>query len=338
MDWLRRNWPDLLIGVALIAVIAGIVTTLLTGGSLVPGGGSTPATAPPADADVAVVPDDDVEAPAPAEAEGDPAPTDADGDALAAEADAPARVEPVDPGAGLDAPATPPGAPDADVEEADAAPAEADPGAETPAAPAAPAESAEPAEAAAAAPPTDVDLAADGADAPYRVAVGTFGGRENAEALASTFRADGYPVFLGTQDDLVVVLVGPYADADRADAVAATIRAGDYGIEPLVYLFEPDATPAADAAPAPAPTPDPAPEAEAAPAPASGDARTLQLGAFENDDSAAPLLDELRALGLAPGVVREDGLVKVVVGPLEGAALEDARTLLDGAGLEYFNR
>ncbi|MBA2666654.1 MAG: hypothetical protein H0U69_06450, partial [Trueperaceae bacterium] len=36
MDWLRRNWPDLAIGVALVAVIAGIVATLLTGGSFFP--------------------------------------------------------------------------------------------------------------------------------------------------------------------------------------------------------------------------------------------------------------------------------------------------------------
>ena len=62
------------------------------------------------------------------------------------------------------------------------------------------------------------------------------------------------------------------------------------------------------------------------------------MGAFADDASADPLLADLRDLGLAPDVVREDGLVKVVVGPLEGAALEDARTVLDGAGLEYFNR
>lgn len=34
MDWIRRNWPDLLIGVALVLVIAMIIATLLSGGSL----------------------------------------------------------------------------------------------------------------------------------------------------------------------------------------------------------------------------------------------------------------------------------------------------------------
>ena len=34
MDWFRRNWPDLALGVALVAVVALIVVTLLSGGSL----------------------------------------------------------------------------------------------------------------------------------------------------------------------------------------------------------------------------------------------------------------------------------------------------------------
>ena len=36
MDWIRRNWPDLLIGVALFSVITGIVATLLSGGTILP--------------------------------------------------------------------------------------------------------------------------------------------------------------------------------------------------------------------------------------------------------------------------------------------------------------
>ena len=47
MDWLRRNWPDLLIGVALIAVIAGIIATLISGGSFFPSGNRTVETPDP---------------------------------------------------------------------------------------------------------------------------------------------------------------------------------------------------------------------------------------------------------------------------------------------------
>ncbi|MBW6456410.1 MAG: hypothetical protein K0A98_11055, partial [Trueperaceae bacterium] len=44
MDWLRRNWPDLAIGLALVAVIGGIIATLITGGTFFP---ATPAAPPP---------------------------------------------------------------------------------------------------------------------------------------------------------------------------------------------------------------------------------------------------------------------------------------------------
>ena len=48
MDWLRRNWPDLIIGLALIAVMAGIVVTLLGGGVFWPFGARPNAAPPPA--------------------------------------------------------------------------------------------------------------------------------------------------------------------------------------------------------------------------------------------------------------------------------------------------
>ena len=38
MDWIRRNWPDLLIGLALLLVIGGIIATLLNGGNFLPFG------------------------------------------------------------------------------------------------------------------------------------------------------------------------------------------------------------------------------------------------------------------------------------------------------------
>ena len=42
MDWIRRNWPDLIIGFALLAVIAGIIATLLSGGSFFSFGNAGP--------------------------------------------------------------------------------------------------------------------------------------------------------------------------------------------------------------------------------------------------------------------------------------------------------
>src|SRR5690625_3924533 len=39
MDWLRRNWPDVLIGVVFLAVVIAIIFTLLNGGFSLPFGG-----------------------------------------------------------------------------------------------------------------------------------------------------------------------------------------------------------------------------------------------------------------------------------------------------------
>jgi cell division protein FtsN len=78
-------------------------------------------------------------------------------------------------------------------------------------------------------------------EAPYRVSVGAFGSAENAERQAATFRAAGFPVFTGTQGNLTIVLVGPYESEADALAVATRIRGGDFGIDPVVYRFQPDA-------------------------------------------------------------------------------------------------
>ncbi len=338
MDWLRRNWPDLMIGAALLVVIAGIVATLLTGGSFFQFGSQSAnpsSQASPAvtldDPNSAVVPDESTPS-----AESEPSVAEPEEGA----SDASSQIEPLAPEGSLVAPATPPGAPASDVEE-ESTEAPTEPEVAQPAAPA-PAEQPEEASS------DRVSLPDAGAPSdPYRISVGAFGSRTNAEALAQQFREDGYPVFLGVQGNLTIVLVGPYATRAEAERVAAEIRAGDYDTDPVVYLFEPEdpepsqATPSAPSTPAASPAETPAAPADstpATPAPASAAARSLQVGAFADEVSAEPLLTQLERLGFAPRSVREDGLIKVLVGPFEGDALEDARTILDGAGLEYFNR
>ena len=340
MDWLRRNWPDLLIGLALIAVIAGIVATLLTGGSFFPlGGGSGPTVSAPATPSPPPAPSTPSDAPAPDEAPAAGAVEDgpsvavlppSDGDA----SDLPPGAPPPDAGADAspETPAVEPVAPD----DAAAAPQPAAPAPEPEPAP-------EPAvEPAAPAPALDADLPTE----PYRVSVGAFGSRENAQTQAARFREAGYPVFLGTQDDLTLVLVGPYEGAARAEAVAAEIRDGPYGIDPVIYEFRPDeggdaASPEPQAASPetpPADPPEPSAAAPPEPAGAAEDGAVLQVGAYADQDSAAPQVERLTTLGFDVDTLREDGFVKLVIGPLAGAELDDARTILDGAGVEYFAR
>lgn len=371
MDWLRRNWPDLAIGIALVAVIAGIVATLLTGGSFFPLGPSQPATtpvAPPAVTEpqpgpdvppgpTAVAPDPatpdpatpdpvapDPVAPDPAAPEPRPDPA-ADEPAAVADApdvgDEPTAVDPpaapTQPGVAVLAPD---GTPAVEADPAPVPPVVPDPAPPSPEP--APDASPDPAPDPALDPAPAPEPAPDPA-APFRVAVGAFADPDNAARQADTFRTAGYPVFTGTQGNLTIVLVGPYDVEADAAAVAAQIRDGEFGIDPVIYRFDPDAAASTPAAPAPvapdAPSVDaaPTPAADAAPA-ASPAVRYLQVGAFASAESAQPLRDRLASLGYATSEVREDGMLKLLVGPFDAAGLGEARQRLAAQGIESFAR
>jgi cell division septation protein DedD len=192
--------------------------------------------------------------------------------------------------------------------------------------------------------------------------VGAFGNPDNAARLAQTFRDAGYPVFSGTQGNLTIVLVGPYDSESEAERVSARIATGGFGIDPVVYRFRPDAatpgasTPAPSGASAPIAEPTPAPTPAATPSPAAPPAaapappapttpiataptgRSLQVGAFADAGSAAPLRERLAALGLVAFEIREDGLIKLLVGPFEEARLSEVRGQLSAQGIESFPR
>lgn len=373
MDWLRRNWPDVAIGVALIAVIAGIVTTLITGGSMFqsnPVASGTAGQIPPA-----------VQAPVQPDSPTPIRDSTSDPQTLAAST---GTVEPptlaatpTTPAAGsvsvlapdgtpvATPPVTTPSSPAATTPAATAAPA-ATPTAAPPAttAPATPAAVTAPTNptpvvVTPATPPATPAAVSSSAAAPYRISVGAFASAENAARQAQRFRDAGFPVFEGAQGDLVIVLVGPYNTEQEADAVRTQIAGGGFGIEPVVYRFRPDAptpgastpnpgastpasTPPAATPPAatpPAATPPAAtpPAATQAPQPLVG-RRSLQVGAFADAASAAPLRQRLSAIGLATFEVREDGLIKLLVGPFDDARLAEVRTQLSELGIESFAR
>ena len=370
MDWLRRNWPDLAIGIALVAVIAGIVATLLTGGSFFPLGPTQPATTPatppavtaPAPAPE-VSPDPAAEAPEiapdPAAAEDAPngvaeAPDVVDEPVSADPPPAPAPVQPgvtvlAPDGTPADEPAPAPTPPIATTPPVAPEPApEPAPSVAAPA-PAAPTPAPAPPSPATPSPAAPMPVAAADPEAPFRVSVGAFADPDNAARQAETFRAAGYPVFTGTQGNLTIVLVGPYPTEADAAAVAARIRAGGFGIDPVIYRFEPDAAAApvspAPAAPTPAPPAPSTPSIEPAPAPTAAPSppvptatRYLQVGAFTSPESAQPLRDRLASLGFATSEVREDGMLKLLVGPFDAAGLGEARQRLAAQGIESFAR
>ncbi len=318
MDWLRRNWPDLLIGIALVAVIAGIIATLITGGSFFtigqqpqqppPQVSTLPNTATP------VVP----EVPAP-QVEDPTAPVDG--------AEPEAGVDEGPTVAVLPPATTPPATDPVEVEQPAAPTPEVIP------------PTTEPTPDPVTVTPTPVEVSlpepSGEEEAPFRVSVGAFSTVENAERQSQIFRDAGFPVLIGSQGELSLVLVGPFDT--RAEAEAAAVQVQDAGLfdDPLIYTFRPDdAALVVPVAELPATTP-PAP----APAPttaASG--RFLQVGAYASTDSAEPQRQQLTSLGFSVTDRVEDGLVKLLVGPFEGAELDAAQSRLEAAGIESFPR
>lgn len=373
MDWLRRNWPDLLIGVALVAVIAGIIATLISGGTFFPVGGGSRTADTQTQTGPSVAGSNQGAQPSSAQTNAqqgaqDPAvvqgvPVDAATPAAAAAQD-PSNVPAV---ALPDTPAAQPtdaaGAPPAGQGQAGAIavlPPDGQPSASslTTTAPSAaqttPPASSQPSSVT---PATDV-AASSSPEAPYRVSVGAYGNVDNARRQLETFRAAGYPVFLGTQGNLNIVLVGPYDTEAEARSVAQRISQSTMGVtDPTVYLLETDdatagpsaaaASPAAPAAqpvatsvPAGAPAATPAAGPQAAgqsSTPVSGD-RYLQVGAYGSRDSSLPQRERLEGMGFVVSERLESDLVKLLIGPFDASGLANAQGRLQAAGIESFPR
>ena len=357
MDWLRRNWPDLLIGVALVAVIAGIIATLISGGTFFPVGGNrtadTPSQTGPAVAGPNQTPpqqSDQADAPPTSSSvsattpQTDPSstPTVTLADPPATQPDATATQEPQtgdqDTSGGI-AVLPPDGGQATSTLTTTAPPTTTSTPTPSPTT-------------------TQTTTAASSVtassvpDAPYRVSVGAYGNIDNAQRQLETFRDAGYPVFLGTQGDLNIVLVGPYDTDAEARGVAQRIRESDLGVsDPTVYLLEEDAPTAGEAAvsasaPAAASSsstvqPTPATQASAPQSEATvttdGD-RYLQVGAYGSRDSSVPQRERLEGLGFVVSERLESDLVKLLIGPFDAAGLANAQSRLQAAGIDSFPR
>lgn len=195
---------------------------------------------------------------------------------------------------------------------------------------------------------------APGSDAPYRVSVGAFGQLSNAQAQEATFRAAGYPVFLAEQGDLNLVLVGPYRTESEAQSAADRIRAGGYGVDPVIYRFrgDDDAAPQATSTPAAgegsgaaatatsgASAASATPSAPVTSAPSdAGAGRYIQVGAYGSAASAQPQSDRITAMGFRVTERTEGDLVKLLIGPFDADRTSEVKAQLDAAGIDSFVR
>lgn len=139
----------------------------------------------------------------------------------------------------------------------------------------------------------------------YLVQVGSFSSERNANELAGTLKAGGYPVLMDMVDRtagrLHRVRVGPYAQRSEADRVVSSIGAKDKNLAPRVVDLRPT---------------------ESAPVSTPADPLVrwvVQVGSFSNPKSADALVAELRLSGLkafSEKVTSSGGSVyKVRIGP-----------------------
>jgi len=378
MDWLRRNWPDLLIGIALVAVIAGIIATLITGGSFFPVGQSTRTSTPPAQSAT-------TQSSAPPAASSSttspstsstPSSTNGASNAAGSSAQAasggstngtagsgsaPAGGSAANGGSTAAAPSSGSGGGVAVLPPSDngssASSGAASSGAASGGAPSASstASAAPPASSSAAtsASPSTPAGNGPGAAAPFRISVGAFSHADYAQRQEQVFKNAGYPVFLADQGDLTIVLVGPYRTQSEADAVAAKIKGGGFGVDPVVYEFKGtqdsapqpaspsaggSATSSSSSSSASSATTSSSSTTASSSATAAGGQRYLQVGAYGSSESAKPQRDKLASMGYQVTERTESGLVKVLIGPFGPDKLQQVQSDLKAAGIDSFPR
>jgi cell division septation protein DedD len=180
------------------------------------------------------------------------------------------------------------------------------------------------------------------AEGAYRISVGAFGSAGNAAKQAEFFRAEGYPVFTGSQGNLSLVLVGPYESEAEATGVAQRISSAGYGVEPIVYRFTGDTdTAIASVEPATSPTTTPSVAGQLStttpPVPA-GSGRFLQVGAYGSEASSSPQRERLEGFGYQVTQRQEGGYIKLLLGPYGDNDLRAVQSQLEARGIESFAR
>ena len=362
MDWIRRNWPDLLIGLALLAVIAGIIATLLNGGSFLSGGSRTPASPPAASATPQADTPADTGAGVADATTGNLAPQSGTQDTPQGTAQGPT------PDTTPDAAAQDTVVPSIETTSLDGTDSTPDTGdAGVPVIPSS--GDASLADPAATAPPTSAEVTAPVAPAPtttgssttgssatvstasdaessYRILIDSFGDADNALRRAQTFEEAGFPTFTAVQGALTLVLVGPFATQGEAESAFGRIQSEGLKDNPL--LFEPDTageaavSAAATSGEEAAPTPSASAAADTSQADTSldtsGGERYVQAGAFNSSELARPQREQLESLGFNVSEVTEGSFVKLLVGPFGPDELASAQSRLGAQGIDYFVR
>ncbi|WP_034384847.1 SPOR domain-containing protein [Deinococcus sp. YIM 77859] len=174
----------------------------------------------------------------------------------------------------------------------------------------------------------------------YRISLGTFSSEALAQNNTASVRNLGYTVYPIDLGDQVVAQVGPFADEATARQALADIQRA----YPQAVLYPPrgrrltEATATEDTGgerTETAPSEDTSSASAGVPAPS--EPVYLQVGAFDRVESAQRMVGMLREQGYTPTVNAPEGKkVTVLIGPFSGDALLKAEENLDANGFDHF--
>lgn len=165
----------------------------------------------------------------------------------------------------------------------------------------------------------------------YRVSLGSYADPAAVQAATADVSKLGYTVYPVAIASGVVAELGPFASREAAAQALADVQRE----MPGALLYSPRNAPAtgdsgstSTAAPA---------TGTATSAPVPSGPVYLQVGAYNTTAGAQTAVERARALGLEPSVNAPAGKkVTVVVGPFQGQALADAEAKLEAGGVDYF--
>lgn len=325
MDWIRRNWPDLLIGVALFSVITGIIATLLSGGTILPERTSTSANDFELSAQSAQ--------PSPSyqrsvNVAGEPTTVSTRslyGESVTANASAVTVLSPQRSSeprnshqSSINAQVSPPVvSPNRNVETS-----------------------------ALAADNIVNNQIANNQNSTtkiYKLSAGAFGNPINAKNSVVAIEGMGYKTWVEQSGNLSLVYVGPFSQRQQAEFAASQLRAANYETNVYSVDSETPATTVNQARANQSTTPSTSrPSVEPSVEPAFREVVAgnsyLQVGAYHTNEHSAPHRNQLEQLGYTVIERRENGLLKLILGPYRSNEVSIVKTQLKAKGFDSFVR
>ncbi len=369
MDWLKRNWVDLLMAGLILAVVGGFLTLLLRGGVFVSNNQATPTTTP---TPVTTVPAPTGSPTPPTPSPSTPTPT-----AAPSKPSTPTPSKPVPSSQPAQKPATasstvtkPRDTASLSVPEIPAAPSQPEtptnkpssssskPASSSSSQPIASSSSSQPIASSSLGkpavsnntrPPSTNSSASNQPSAVaapskttysradflrnYRVAAGSYSNLERSQKAVAQLKARGLPAVSFPSGNTYVVVVGPYGKEAAARRALVRVRQ----IFPDAILYRPDGTrEVAALRPSSKPTDGGGSGGQPSTLTATTTTAYLQVGAFKDSKSAATLFAKLKEAGFSPLTKNIAGLLRVLVGPFDPAQIQTTRSELKTQGFEAF--